>query len=452
MLSGKQKRALAATLVSSLYLLLSIAIVEQILHAERAKQMNLARSNVNLQLMTAKGALESAVVLDAYVGNSVATLATVAPDVVEKNWSVIGRQFMEKSTHARSVALAPNDVIAYIYPLQGNEKALGLDLRSQAEQYNTIQQARNRQTVMIAGPVSLVQGGMGVVVRYPVFSDFPENHHYWGNVSVVIDFEQLMQHAGVASINGATVAIRGKDAKGEQGEVFFGDNTLFSQADLTLPINLPSGSWLLAAKYQDHALAAKGTQSYIIRAALYLLCIICYIALFLFYQSYKRSRNYAYYDELTGLANRRMAMQKLSELADEGTAKAQYALLNIDLNHFKQVNDGYGHAAGDALLQFVGQQLKRRLRSSDLVARMGGDEFLVVLYRLETLAQAQMQANKLLQHFATTRLSWQGTEFTASLSIGVAHSNEVNGNVEALLTLADKRMYQHKTAQQSSAG
>ena len=124
MLSGKQKRALAATLVSSLYLLLSIAIVEQILQAERAKQMNLARSNVNLQLMTAKGALESAVVLDAYVGNSVATLATVAPDVVEKNWSVIGRQFMEKATHARSVALAPNDVIAYISPLQGNEKAL----------------------------------------------------------------------------------------------------------------------------------------------------------------------------------------------------------------------------------------------------------------------------------------------------------------------------------------
>ena len=157
MLSGKQKRALAATLVSSLYLLLSIAIVEQILQAERAKQMNLARSNVNLQLMTAKGALESAVVLDAYVGNSVATLATVAPDVVEKNWSVIGRQFMEKATHARSVALAPNDVIAYIYPLQGNEKALGLDLRSQAEQYNIIQQARNRQTVIIAGPVRLVE-------------------------------------------------------------------------------------------------------------------------------------------------------------------------------------------------------------------------------------------------------------------------------------------------------
>ena len=78
MLSGKQKRALAATLVSSVYLLLSIAIVEQILQAERTKQMNLARSNVNLQLMTAKGALESAVVLDAYVGNSVATLATVA--------------------------------------------------------------------------------------------------------------------------------------------------------------------------------------------------------------------------------------------------------------------------------------------------------------------------------------------------------------------------------------
>lgn len=438
---------LVATLVSGLFIIISVAIVEKTLQAQQATQVNQARSTLYLQLMTAKGALESAVVLDAYVGNSVATLTTVAPTVVQSNWDRIGRQFIEKASFARSVALAPNDVISYIYPLHGNEKALGVDLRSQTEQYKAVQLARNTNTVVIAGPVALVQGGTGLIVRYPVFSDFPENQSYWGNVSVVIDFEQLLQHAGLANISAANVAIRGKDSMGERGEVFFGAANVFDKADIAIPINLPSGSWLLAAQYKNDALTLATAQTHIIRAALYLLCIICYVALFLFYQSYKRSKKHAYYDELTGLANRRMVMKKLQELEDEHAGKAKYALLNIDLNHFKQINDGYGHAAGDLLLQFVAQQLKAQLRSSDLVARMGGDEFVVILYRLENVEQAQLQARKLQAHFAAHSLSWQGTEFKASLSIGVAHSNEVNCNVEALLMLADKRMYQQKSAQ-----
>lgn len=451
MLSGKQKRLLAVAVVSSLFILLSVAIVEQILQAEQGKYVNQVHSNVNLQLMTAKGALESALVRDTYVGNSVATLATVAPDVVESNWQLIARQFIEKATFARSVALAPNDVISHVYPLAGNETVLGLDYRSYPEQYKAVQQARSTHAVVIAGPVSLVQGGTGVIVRYPVFNDFPENHHYWGSISVVIDFDQLLHHAGIVSIVGADIAIRGKDAQGEQGAIFFGEQAIFSRPDITLPINLPSGSWMLAAQYNDNAFASGVTHIQLIRATLYLLSVICYAALFLFYQSYKRSKNHAYYDELTGLANRRMVMKRLQELEGEQAGKAQYALLNIDLNHFKQINDGYGHAAGDLLLQFVAQQLKAQLRSSDLVARMGGDEFVVILYRLEHLEQAQLQAAKLKAHFAAHSLSWQGTEFNASLSIGVAHSKEVNCNVEALLMLADKRMYQQKSAQHDFA-
>lgn len=438
---------LTATIVSSLFVALSVLIVEQILQAEQTKQVTQARNTINLQLMSVKGALESTVVLDTYVGNSIATLATVAPQVATSNWLVIARQFIEKATFARSVALAPDDIIGYIYPLQGNEEALGLDLRTQAEQYKAVLRARDNNTVVIAGPVALVQGGHGIIVRYPVFSDFPENQRYWGNVSVVIDFDQLLQHAGMANITGADIAIRGKDARGRDGEVFFGDLAVFNKADTEIPIILPGGSWLLAAKYRDDALTLGSAQLHIIRTSLYLLCIIAYIALFVFYQSYMRSKKHAYYDELTGIANRRLIMKRLQELGDEQTGKAQYALLNIDLNHFKQINDSYGHAAGDALLTFVAQQLKTQLRSSDLLARMGGDEFMLILYRLESLQQAQAQAAKLQAHFAAHSLDWQGAEFNASLSIGVAHSTEVDGNVEALLMLADKRMYQQKSAQ-----
>lgn len=445
-LIGKPKRMLAATIVSSLFVAMSVAIVEQILQAERIKHAEQARNNLNLQLMTAKGLLESAVVLDTYIGNSVATLATVAPDVVVSNWSVIAGQFIEKARFARSVALAPNDVIGYIYPLQGNEKALGLDFRSQTDQFKAVQQARESKDVVIAGPVLLVQGGRGVIIRYPVFTDFPLNQQYWGNISVVIDFDQLLQQAGLADITGANIALRGKDAKGRHGAVFYGDQAVFTQPDIEMPISFPGGGWLLAARYQKDALMLDSPRAHIMRVSLYLLCIFGYIALFVFYQAYKRSKQYAYYDELTGIANRRLMLKRLQELEEQPSDRAQYALLNIDLNKFKQINDSYGHSAGDALLRFVAEQLKAKLRSSDLVARMGGDEFMVLLYRLENLQQAQAQAAKLQAHFAGHSFIWQGSEFTVSLSIGAAHSNEVAGSAEDLIMLADKRMYQHKTA------
>lgn len=444
MLAQRIKVLLILSLTTALYVALSVFIVEQTLQSEQLKHTNAATNTLNLELLSAKNTLESAIILDTYVGSSIATLATVAPEVVIDNWLTIGRQFVESAKYAKSVALAPNDVLGFVYPIAGNEKAVGLDLRTVPEQYHIVLQARERKQVMIAGPVSLVQGGLGIIVRYPVFSDFPVNQQYWGNVSVVINFDKLIDRTGLKDIDGATVAIRGRHASGADGEVFFGEPDTFDAPDVSVPIILPSGSWQLAAKYSPAALRYSSTTQTVIRATMYAVALCCYAALFLLVISYRRSRSHAYSDALTGLANRRLMLQKLDELQAIPTEKAHFALLNIDLNGFKVVNDNYGHEAGDALLRFVGEQLKYLLRSSDVVGRMGGDEFLVILHRIDSLETAETQASKVIMHFATHPLRWHNHSFTASLSIGAVHCQEAPGDIKALLTLADKRMYQQK--------
>lgn len=253
MLTPKVKVALFFSLISVLYVALSVFIVEQTLHSEQIKHTNAITNTVNLELLSAKNTLESAIILDTYVGSSIATLATVAPEVVEKNWRTIGGQFVNSAKYARSVALAPNDVIGFVYPVKGNEKAIGLDLRTLPEQYKVVKQAREQQQVTIAGPVALVQGGLGIIIRYPVFSDYPANQVYWGNVSVVINFDKLMEMSGLNTIEGATIALRGRNASGADGDVFFGDPAIFAASDIDFPILLPSGSWQLATGRKIYA-------------------------------------------------------------------------------------------------------------------------------------------------------------------------------------------------------
>ena len=424
MLTAKAKAVLLLSVSSALYVMLTVFVVEQMLHSERMKHVNTVTNTVNLQLLGAKNVLESAIILDTYVGSSIATLATVAPAVVKNNWPTIGRQFVETAKHARSVALAPNDVIGFVYPVEGNEKAVGLDLRTIPAQYSLVQQAREQQQVMIAGPVKLVQGGQGIIIRYPVFSDFPANQQYWGNVSVVIDFDQLMTLSGLNEIEGASLAIRGHDASGAEGAVFFGVSEVFDAPDINFSIDLPSGSWLLAAKYTPALLNYRSTMHSVVRATSYTVAIICYVALGLLVLGYRRSRQHAHTDTLTGLANRRLMLQKLDELQRLPAHKTRFALFNVDLNGFKAINDQYGHDAGDALLCFVAQQLKHMLRSSDVIARMGGDEFLLILHRIDNLDTARAQAEKILAHFASHQLQWQDANLQASLSIGVAHCQE----------------------------
>ncbi|SPE30533.1 putative Diguanylate cyclase [Burkholderiales bacterium] len=157
----------------------------------------------------------------------------------------------------------------------------------------------------------------------------------------------------------------------------------------------------------------------------------------------------AYVDPLTGLPNR-VAMQSLlsAELANAERNKAMAAILFIDLDRFKQANDTHGHAFGDRLLIQAANRIRNHVREDDVVARIGGDEFTVILSEVKTTREAASVARKLIQSLSR-RFEIEGQTIYTGASVGIAmYPDDGTGGAE-LLKMADTAMYRAKSAGRS---
>jgi diguanylate cyclase (GGDEF)-like protein len=156
-----------------------------------------------------------------------------------------------------------------------------------------------------------------------------------------------------------------------------------------------------------------------------------------------RLRHQALYDELTGLANRaHFREETTSALAAAQERPGSVALLLVDLDGFKAVNDTHGHAAGDLLLAGVAEKLRQSVRSGDLVARLGGDEFAVLL-RDCTARDAEHTAQRILRSMAEAVEVGDDLAVCANASIGIACAEQCD-DVRSLLHDADMAMYASK--------
>ncbi len=151
----------------------------------------------------------------------------------------------------------------------------------------------------------------------------------------------------------------------------------------------------------------------------------------------------SYFDELTGLANRRLFQEKFEQLiALSHRNKQSMALLFLDLDHFKKINDNLGHAAGDEVLKETAKRLKAHLRDSDVSARMGGDEFTLILPNTGTKA-AENVAKKVFESLLLPYIL-KGEEYVLGTSIGIAIYPQDSSNGDILINLADEAMYEAK--------
>jgi len=150
-------------------------------------------------------------------------------------------------------------------------------------------------------------------------------------------------------------------------------------------------------------------------------------------------------DDLTGVGNRRHLLQRLTEECARSDRSAEpFALLVIDLDGFKAINDSYGHAAGDACLQHFTLMAQTRLRPGDLLARTGGDEFCIVLPS-STLREGAMIARRVLDVCRTDAEQCTGSDIPIAVSIGVAQwSSEVGAYPDRLIAAADHALYDAK--------
>ncbi|MDQ6997886.1 MAG: diguanylate cyclase [Mariprofundus sp.] len=163
-------------------------------------------------------------------------------------------------------------------------------------------------------------------------------------------------------------------------------------------------------------------------------------------ESEERLMQMAHFDQLTGLANRGLFHDRLDQVVAHSKRHQQkFAVLYLDLDGFKAVNDNLGHQVGDDLLIEAARRLKSKVREVDTVARMGGDEFTVILDDVHCLETIQVIANKLIQAIAAP-YQHMGDTLQVTMSMGIAVYPEDSANRDLLITAADNAMYAAKNS------
>jgi diguanylate cyclase (GGDEF)-like protein len=421
------------------------------------------RHSVVEQLSTIRAQLEGELNAELLLTHSIITEIVIHADIRKEKFFEIAQHLMEESKHIENIGLARGTVLTYVYPVQGNEAAIGMDYRKNTRQWPAVKQAVDERKTVITGPSDLVQGGSGLISRTPIFVHRPDSvaKEYFGLLSVVIKVPSLLRAAGVSQTNSSlALSLRGKDGLGAQGEVFYGHKNIFMQEPVLLEVVLPGGTWQMAA-VPVHGWEKRSPNIPVYRTGTSAIALLLLSLLFLQKHEIKirkkaeteRNRliqelevknkallEQALTDPLTGLYNRRAIMSTLqTEINRNNRFNHTSSLLIADIDHFKQVNDVYGHMVGDTVLKMITSCVGNNMRRTDSFARWGGEEFLV--FAPETsLRKGGIFAEKIRCHVEEIVYP-EG--MTITLSIGVAEFRP-DEELDLWIQRADKALYKAK--------
>jgi len=431
-----------------------------------------ARATVADRLSVIRARLEGNISRDIQIGRGVVAAFATRPTLDKSEFTVLVEHLLETGSDLRLIAAAPDMVVGMVHPLLGNEKVMGLDYMKTPSQRDNVLRAKATGNLVLAGPLELVQGGVGIVGRFPVLLDQPSGPPvFWGIVSAVIDVDHLYANSGITAADfDLDLTIRGRDGKGADGEVFFGSEDVLTHNPLVTMVSIPGGTWQLAATPKGGWPAPPNTAAFRLMIALIGALVVFPILITghlyaerrrnldelseakrlaearnaQLEEANRRVRHTSLHDELTGLPNRRYLMDHLSRLDSEiGTTADRIAILHMDLDRFKQVNDAYGHAAGDRLLQHAADLMRAVFRPDDIVARIGGDEFVAVCISDEPEELARALAGELIAGFRHP-IDLGEVRCRSGLSIGIACSGPRKSQSHKLLIDADIALYRAK--------
>tara|TARA_R110002074_G_scaffold402093_2_gene603629 strand:- start:180 stop:2243 length:2064 start_codon:yes stop_codon:yes gene_type:complete len=214
--------------------------------------MQQVRSDTNLEIMRLREDIEEVIHSQSLVLRELATFIGDDPDITQAEFSLRVQTMRGVDASMINIAAAPDLVVSLVYPVKGNESVLGFDYRDSVEQFPVVQDIMQAGVASMTGPVNLVQGGLGIILRAPVYlpgGDTPGAAlRPWGIVSIVLDYQQFIDKVGVldaASSYDLLINIAGPS--GEHERDFFGDIAVEDSDPVTQEFDVPFGSWHLHA-------------------------------------------------------------------------------------------------------------------------------------------------------------------------------------------------------------
>lgn len=363
-----------------------------------------------------------------------------------------------------NLQLAPNAIIRRIHPLEGHEKAIGHNLLRDDKRRNAARTAIDTGLITLAGPFELVQGGVAVIARNPVFLETDGKQHFWGFVSALIlvddlyaatDLPKLEQQGYISSLSHVSPETNMEDRfpANPVPAGFISHSVSFAVPNdmwtLTLSVSslepfsneifyyiLWCGFGLLLATAAYHLLRRPAVLAEIVRKRTEEL-----------EGANLRFKQLSETDPLTKIPNRRAYEERIgAEIKAAKRSGQTLSLLLVDIDYFKAFNDQYGHGAGDMALRRVAEEITETLpRGTDFAARYGGEEFVVLLPSTDSEG-AYHVAQRLCSHVKSLsiRHDFSHSIGMVTVSVGVASLSGVSLNEAELLKQADSAMYAAK--------
>lgn len=294
---------------------------------------------------------------------------------------------LQKHDIIQSVQIAPDGIIEFIYPREENKKAIGHNLMIDPQRYLFIKKAIDEKRATVQGPIESIQGKLLIFNRKPLFTIEDGIEKFWGLCVVAVDFEEVMEQSGISTDDSDYhFALKVPESDGFNDFVW-GNPECFTKDSITNTINLGNQKWELVI-YPKQGWTDTGDTIYVLEDTdklYFLLSFILFIFILWHLNRYSQNSIKAKTDIMTGALNKNTFRKNVIKGLKNKKNIIQ-GIIVIDINDFKSINDTYGHLVGDSVIIELSKRFMKILRSNDLLARWGGDEFVVYLYNLNNVS------------------------------------------------------------------
>lgn len=442
---GKGAWKLAGVVFTLLFLLSSLAIQGW----ERERQ-EFAKMNTENVASNYANAIQTTVERALSANYAIAALLHQNNGRVD-SFSEFGKEMLRLYPGVDSLQIAPKGIVQEVIPHQSNEALIGHNLLQDKDRFAEAALTKEGQLLVLTGPFPMIPGTFsGAVGRLPIYlTNTNGEAAFWGFSNVVLRFPDIFQGTGLLQLEerGFAYKLWRYQPYTKQEQVLLSSNTPLTGEPAKQTIHLSGATWILSVapiqSWEDKiGLLLRYAASFV-----FSLMAAWLIKLNLELKARKEQlERVALFDELTGLPNRRYMLERmeqgLSKIKEDG---GLLAVCYIDLDGFKEINDQFGHVVGDKVLVTIGQRFLRCVKPEDTVARMGGDEFVILLQGKGSRQECEHILAQLLAA-ASVPIPFQGHKMILSASIGVAVYPDDADECDRLVRDADHAMYQVKSS------
>ena len=361
----------------------------------------------------------------------------------EVSYRYMDKLLATNSNYIRNVGVLKDTTIIWNYPQESNAEAIGVDLSKVKEQQELVLKVKRELKPVMQGPVNLVQGGTGFIVRLPIVM---EDTGYWGQIAIVLKSDKILDEIEFyAKDSGLDITIYNRENKLTP---FYGSINSDSNSKLEFAVDPDFIDWSITVS-SSNGWVDNWLLFMLLFAFSVCICVSAGVLVYKYIKSNNKIVAMSILDSLSGLFNRHF-LNKYQEIVFAAARRKEYKLgiMLLDLDHFKKINDTYGHGVGDMVLVETARILKASTSKKETAFRLGGDEFLLILPEIENVESLLLAKEQLLDRFER-EFNIFGYSIKVFPSIGYAIFPEDGDDLDTLLHTADKLMYLEKSERRS---